>query len=103
MSEHPCKNCGKSKPLEEMMLRHGRARSICRACFSIACRVKRGLIAPAAATSLRVEPGFGFEASIDDNTLVIEQVDASEKTDQIVLTRAELRRLIDAFGSWAAA
>jgi hypothetical protein len=120
MTEITCKRCGASKPPEEFgddsRTENGKART-CRACKKPSTgrpkgggnrvkKQKRASATPAAGAeaspTLRLEAGFGVQASVtDDGRLQLEQADAEGKIDTIVLSRTEAKVLFAQFGEWA--
>ena len=58
-------------------------------------------VAAAGAPTLKVEAGFGFEASLDEDVLVVQQTDNEGGTDSVSLSRREARLLFEEFEEWA--
>jgi hypothetical protein len=56
----------------------------------------------AAHPALDIPAGWGVNAVIDDERLVLRQSDTEGNIDEIALTRSEARTLFAHFGSWAA-
>jgi hypothetical protein len=117
-----CKGCGKDKPIAEMFVRGGKPIRTCRICRALQMgggksvarladkvvaktkRVKSDKAPRAVAVpSLAIEPSFGLDAAIDDGYLKIIQVDSDGKPDTLMLSKADVRGIVQTFGPWAAA
>lgn len=123
---HVCQRCNKPKSAAEMVVRAGKPSKTCAECFREAMAERGGrkrksvdTVAPKPRKSrsdeqtpapepvtiigpaLEMAPGFGFRASVEDERLSVEQDDSEGKTDNVVLSRTELRVLIAEFASWA--
>lgn len=115
-----CKGCGDDKPIAQMFVRGGRPIRTCLPCKSmqmsgngkhqklaamankVSKPAKAKVAAAAPAPSLAIEPGYGLDAAIDEGYLKLIQRDADGVADTMMISRAELRQVIQTFGGWAA-
>lgn len=117
-------------PVSEMFVRGGKPIRTCRVCKSgqmagnggnnriakLADKVSKAKVGrpkkakadkvvdvPAFPARLAIAAGFGVEAEIDAGNLKLDQRDVEGNiVDTVVLTRAELRQVIQTYGHWAA-
>lgn len=104
-----CKKCKQDKPAAQMSKWGGKPSKVC-----LKCREGEKPAAEAEAPKvngsdgahpmlLSVAASIGFMAQVsDDGMLVISQANSSrpDDPDNVTLTRAEAKRLFDAFGVW---
>jgi hypothetical protein len=119
-----CNTCKLDKDEGEMYVRAGKVIRTCRSCrqaqvdkatssrartmqsVKISRPVKAQASSPPAPTIghpvLELLPGWGVNASIDEERLVLKQSDAEGNVDEIALSRSETRALFAHFATWAA-
>ena len=119
MPDHECNRCGESKFAAEMCQRGGKPSSICRACFGAAHKKrgggKKGAKSLAdvvekvtrrkaakrtqAPTPIEITRSFGIRASIEDDSIALEQdqvaEDGSDLTVRVLLSHDELKRIAE--------
>lgn len=107
-----CRRCHRTKTLEQMRLYNGKVSSLCTTCPRGDGKVKKPKKAKAptadkvapikGSNALRVDPSFGFDASIDGEHLKVVQTDIEGTADTLMFSRADLRLLFDNYAEWAA-
>lgn len=108
-----CKYCDKTRTESQMAIRGGKVSHMCLDCkqsrtglaSAVPPKKAKRKAAPAAELALSIPAGgFGIEASItDEGYLQLTQENDGSESDNVCLTKREVRELFNTFGEWAIA